>query len=153
MSHQIAVVGAGRWGVNLVRNFAALEALRVVCDADSARLARLKAQYPGLGTSKAYEDILSDTAIQAAVIATPAASHYTHAKAAMAAGKDVFVEKPLALTVEDGRSLVALAEQSQRILMIGRLLRYHPGILRLKELVDDGNLGKIQYVYSNRLNR
>jgi UDP-2-acetamido-3-amino-2,3-dideoxy-glucuronate N-acetyltransferase len=79
-------------------------------------------------------------------------SHYAHVRAALEAGKDVYVEKPLALSVEDGRSLVALAAKTNRILMVGHLLRYHPGILKLKTLVDGGELGKIQYVYSNRLN-
>lgn len=148
----LAVVGCGYWGKNLVRNFAALGALRMVCDANSAALAKVKEKYTGVNTTTAYSEVLADPNIQAVVLATPAAAHFPHAREALEAGKDVFVEKPLALTVEDGRSLVALAEKSKRILMVGHLLRYHPGILKLKELVDNGSLGKIQYVYSNRLN-
>ena len=152
MSYHLAVIGCGYWGKNLLRNFVTLKAVRTICDLNSSQLATFKEQYPDVTTTTSYREVLCDPMIQAVVIATPAAEHYSHAREALEAGKDVFVEKPLALTVEDGRSLVELAEKSRRILMIGHLLRYHPGILKLKELVDTGRLGKIQYVYSNRLN-
>jgi UDP-2-acetamido-3-amino-2,3-dideoxy-glucuronate N-acetyltransferase len=148
----IAVIGCGYWGRNLVRNFTALGALRLVCDANPAALVKIKEQYPDVATTTAYPEALADPNIRAVVIATPAAAHYAHGREALEAGKDVYVEKPLALKVEEGQSLVALAERSQRILMVGHLLRYHPGILRLKALVDAGELGRIQYLYSNRLN-
>jgi UDP-2-acetamido-3-amino-2,3-dideoxy-glucuronate N-acetyltransferase len=148
----VGIVGCGYWGKNLVRNFAALGALRVACDADAAKLGAVKQQHPDLRTTGSYQELLLDPAIRAVVIATPAASHHAHAAAALEAGKDAYVEKPLALTVEDGRSLVALAEKAGRILMVGHLLRYHPGVRKLKELVDGGALGKILHVYSNRLN-
>jgi UDP-2-acetamido-3-amino-2,3-dideoxy-glucuronate N-acetyltransferase len=148
----VAVVGCGYWGRNLVRNFAALGALRAISDVNPATLAELQAQYPRLKGSTSHQGLLDDADVAALVIATPAASHYVVAQEGLEAGKDVFVEKPLALTVDEGRSLVALAEKTNRILMVGHLLRYHPGILKLKELVDKGELGKIQYVYSNRLN-
>jgi UDP-2-acetamido-3-amino-2,3-dideoxy-glucuronate N-acetyltransferase len=152
MEPSVAVIGYGQWGKNLVRNFSALGVLRVVCDTDHAKVAALKEQYPRVGTTSSYQEVLLDPAVQAVVIATPAAAHSEHVRAAIEAGKDVFVEKPLALSLSEGRVLVALAEKSNRILMVGHLLRYHPGILKLKELVDGGHLGKIQYVYSNRLN-
>ncbi len=152
MSHQVALIGCGHWGKNLVRNFVGLGALRVVCDVDSAKVASFKEQYPEVGTTTAYSEVLADPNIQAVVIATPAAAHYEHAREALDVGKDVFVEKPLALTADDGRSLIALAQERSRILMVGHLLRYHPAILKLKELVDGGVLGKILHVYSNRLN-
>ncbi len=148
----IAVLGCGYWGKNLVRNFAALGALRIACDTDAAKVAELKEKYPDLRSTASYQEVLSDPNIQAVVIATPAATHHGHVREALEAGKDVFVEKPLALTRSDGRSLVALAQKTGRILMVGHLLRYHPGVRKLKELVDGGQLGKIQYVYSNRLN-
>jgi len=148
----IAVLGCGHWGKNLVRSFAALGALRAVCDANPAILAGLHEQYPGLKTSMSYSDLLDDPSIQAVVIATPAAHHYPHARQALEAGKDVFVEKPLALEVQEARFLSELADRESRILMVGHVLRYHPGILKLKELVDGGTLGRIQYIYSNRLN-
>jgi UDP-2-acetamido-3-amino-2,3-dideoxy-glucuronate N-acetyltransferase len=152
MSPQVAVVGCGQWGKNLVRNFVELGALRVVCDIDQTKVAALKEQYPGVEATSSYQEVLLDPGVHAVVIATPAASHTEQVRAALEAGKDVFVEKPLALTVSDGRELVALADKANRILMVGHLLRYHPGILKLKELIDGGQLGKIQYVYSNRLN-
>ena len=95
----IAVVGCGRWGKNLVRNLAALGALRVVCDTDAARLAGLRDEYPDTRPTTSYHEVLSDPDIQAVVIATPAAAHYDHAREALEAGKDVLVEKPLAMTV------------------------------------------------------
>ncbi len=152
MALTIGILGCGHWGKNLVRNFSALGALRVACDTDAAKVARLKEQYPDLPVTSSYTEILADPAVQAVVIATPAATHYDHAREALEAGKDVFVEKPLALTADDGRSLIALAQERSRILMVGHLLRYHPAILKLKELVDSGALGKILHVYSNRLN-
>jgi UDP-2-acetamido-3-amino-2,3-dideoxy-glucuronate N-acetyltransferase len=148
----VAVVGCGYWGKNLVRNFAALGALQAVCDADVDRLRTFRDQYPQVRATPSFPEILSDTSIPAVVLATPAAMHYRQAREALEAGKDVFVEKPLALTVEEGGALVDLAEKTRRILMVGHLLQYHPGILKLKKLVDKGALGKIQYVYSNRLN-
>ncbi len=148
----VAVVGCGYWGKNLVRNFAALGALQAVCDADVDQLRTFRDQYPQVRATPSFPEILSDTSIPAVVLATPAAMHYRQAREALEAGKDVFVEKPLALTVEEGGALVDLAEKTRRILMVGHLLQYHPGILKLKKLVDKGALGKIQYVYSNRLN-
>jgi len=148
----VAVTGCGYWGKNLVRNFAGLGALGAVCDANPAALSRAKEQYPDIRTTSSYAEVLSDARIRAVAIATPAAEHFAHAREALEAGKDVFVEKPLALTVPDGRALIEMAEKAGRILMVGHLLRYHPGVIKLKELVDGGSLGKIYYVYSNRLN-
>lgn len=148
----IAVLGCGQWGKNLVRSFAALRTLRAVCDTNPATLADLQQQYPGLRTSISYAELLGDPSIQAVVIATPAAYHYPQARQALEARKDVFVEKPLALGVQEARLLNELADRERRILMVGHVLRYHPGILKLKELVDAGALGRIQYIYSNRLN-
>ncbi len=149
---RVAVVGCGYWGKNLVRNLCALGALRVACDADSKTREKLKDQYPEIATTHSYAEVLADGAIQAVALATPAAQHFQHVREALEAGKDVFVEKPLALHVADGRELLRLAAKADRVLMVGHLLRYHPGMIKLKELVDDGTLGKIHYVYSNRLN-
>ena len=148
----VAVVGCGHWGKNLVRNFAALGALRVLCDVDGKTAAVLQAQHPGTRACTAYREVLADPAVAAVVIATPAADHYVQARQALEAGKDVFVEKPLALKVDEARALIGLAEPGGRILMVGHLLRYHPAVHKIKELVDGGSLGKIQYIYSNRLN-
>lgn len=149
---KIAVVGAGYWGVNLVRVFHQLGALDRVCDSHAARLQQLAAKYPEIRLETRFDAVLNDPAIDAAVIATPAESHYEMAKSALEAGKDVFVEKPLALRCQDAETLIALAERRQRILMVGHLLEFHPAITRLQELVEQGELGRLEYIYSNRLN-
>ena len=149
---QVAVVGAGYWGKNLVRNFAGLGALAAVCESNPDTLRALGAQYPQCRLLTASADVLRDPAIRAVAIATPAEAHADGVRAALLAGKDVFVEKPLCLSVADGTELVALAKQHERILMVGHLLWYHPAVLKLKELIRAGELGRIQYLYSNRLN-
>jgi len=152
MNRNIAVIGCGYWGKNLVRNFAELDALHTVCDTDTEMVQRFNSLYPGVKAETDYDQVLQDGEIQGVVIAAPAVLHYSMAKQALLAGKDVFVEKPLALRVEEGQELVELAEGKRRILMVGHLLEYHPAVIKLKELVDTGELGKIQYIYSNRLN-
>lgn len=152
MQVQVAVIGCGHWGKNLVRNFYELGALARVCDADSGTLYAVAERYPQIAVTTNYTETLEDPSIHAVAIATPAATHYELARQAILAGKDVFVEKPLALNLDEGRELVALAEKHQRILMVGHLLRYHPAVNKLKELIDQGALGKIYYIYSHRLN-
>lgn len=149
---QVAVIGAGYWGKNLVRNFHGLQALGAICDSDAERLAAFKEQYPAVRVVSAYSEVLTDKTIAAVAIATPAESHAAAIREALLAGKDVFVEKPLCLSVGDGEALVALARKNNRILMVGHLLWYHPAVLKLKELITAGDLGRIQYIYSNRLN-
>jgi len=149
---QVAVVGVGYWGKNLVRNFHSLNALGAVCDSDIERLGIFKQQYPSARIFSAYSDVLRDETIRAVAIATPAEAHANAVREALLAGKDVFVEKPLCLSVEEGEALVALSKKTDRILMVGHLLWYHPAVLKLKELIATGELGRIQYIYSNRLN-
>src|SRR5262245_61506382 len=148
----VAVVGVGYWGKNLVRNFYDLGALVALCDANDSVEAHYQARYPGVRFYRQYDQVLADPAITAVVLATPAVTHYEMAKAALEAGKDVFVEKPLAVTVQHGEELVAIAEARGRIIMVGHILRYHAAILKLQELIRSGRLGKINYLYSNRLN-
>lgn len=148
----IAVLGTGFWGKNLVRNFAALGTLRVVCDADADRLKTIAEQYAGVAATMSVADVLTDRTIDAVVIATPAATHVGLAREALLAGKDVFVEKPLALTAGDAASLVELAAEHSRILMVGHLLEYHPAVLKMLEFIRTGKLGKVQHLFSNRLN-
>jgi len=152
MERNIAVVGCGYWGKNLVRNFAELGALHTVCDAEPKVLEQLASRYPQVNAETEYRRVLSNDEIKGVVIASPAALHYSMAKEALLEGKDTFVEKPLALKVEEGRELVALAKEKGKILMVGHLLEYHPAVGKLKEIIDRGELGKIQYIYSNRLN-
>ncbi len=148
----IAVVGMGYWGKNLVRNMTELGALHTVCDQDATKGDTIRQEYPGVAFSTDLPAILESPEIHGVVLATPAEQHYEMAKAALLAGKDVFVEKPLSLEVAQAEELRDLADSDQRILMVGHLLEYHPAVRKLKELVDAGELGKVQYVYSNRLN-
>jgi UDP-2-acetamido-3-amino-2,3-dideoxy-glucuronate N-acetyltransferase len=148
----VAVIGSGHWGKNLVRNFHELGALAAICDADEDRLTVWKEQYPECRRATSYSEILTDNRLTAVAIATPAETHADLVKEALLSGKDVFVEKPLCLSLRDGAALVALAEQEGRILMVGHLLWYHPAVLKLKELIEAGELGRIEYIYSNRLN-
>jgi UDP-2-acetamido-3-amino-2,3-dideoxy-glucuronate N-acetyltransferase len=149
---KVAVVGVGYWGKNLVRNFHELGALAALCDAGDAAEASCRAQYPDVRFYREYRDVLADASITGVALATPAVTHYEMAKAALEAGKDVLVEKPLAIDVRHGEDLVRLADSKGRILMVGHILRYHPAILRLQQLIREGALGKINYLYSNRLN-
>ncbi len=148
----LAVIGCGYWGKNLVRNFWDLKALHSVYDINEKRLEEMKSLYPSVKIAHNLAEILVDDSIEGVVVATPAESHYGIAKEALLAGKDVFVEKPLALRVREGKDLVALVEEREKILMVGHLLEYHPGIIKLKEMVSAGELGKINYIHSTRLN-
>lgn len=152
MNRTIAVAGMGYWGRNLVRNFHEIGALRMICDTNPAVEALCREKYQGCGFTREYEAVLADAAVNAVVLATPAVTHFKMAKQAMLAGKDVFVEKPLAISVAEGEELVALAGARGRVLMVGHILQYHPAVLKLRQLVKDGALGRIQYLYSNRLN-
>ncbi len=148
----VAVAGMGYWGKNLVRNFHDLGALSLVCDSNTQVEKSCAEQYSNVGFCREFGAVLSDPGIGAVALATPAVTHYEMAKAALQAGKDLFVEKPLAIDVRQGQELVEAAEANGRILMVGHILRYHPAIIRLQELIQAGSLGKIQCLYSNRLN-
>jgi UDP-2-acetamido-3-amino-2,3-dideoxy-glucuronate N-acetyltransferase len=148
----VAVVGCGYWGKNLVRNFHQLGRLRVICDVDQAQLEKLQQQYEGVDISTSYEEVLRREDVEGIVIAAPAEQHYSLAKRALEMGKDVFVEKPLALKVSHAEELTEFARKNGRILMVGHLLQYHPAITKLKSLIREGALGKVQYIYSSRLN-
>jgi UDP-2-acetamido-3-amino-2,3-dideoxy-glucuronate N-acetyltransferase len=154
MSHTIsvAVVGIGYWGRNVARNFHELGALTTLCDTDGVAETRCRAAYPGVTFHRDYRAVLDDPLITAVALATPATSHYEMARAALEAGKDVLVEKPLAIEVAHGEDLVERATAKGRILMVGHILRYHPAIIALQELIRNGGLGRIHYLYSNRLN-
>jgi len=148
----VAVVGMGYWGKNLVRNFYDLGALSAICDWQESVETSCKHQYENVRFCREFSSVLADPAIAAVALATPAVSHYEMARAALKAGKDVFVEKPLAIEVRQGEELVELAETRHRILMVGHILKYHPAVVKLQELIHTGALGKIHYMYSNRLN-
>src|SRR5437879_1673802 len=148
----VAVVGVGYWGKNLARNFHELGALAMLCDGERSVEERCGHEYKSVRFCGDFSVVLRDPSISAIALATPATTHYEMAKAALEAGKDVFVEKPLAIDVKQGEDLVNLAAAQHRVLMVGHILRYHPAILKLQQLIQDGALGQINYLYSNRLN-
>ena len=149
---QIALVGCGYWGKNLCRNFHALGALSAVVDATENGQATARSIAPETEITDNLDDVLRNDQIQGVALATPAETHPKLAIQAMQAGKDVFVEKPMALTLEDAEKMKKVAEEAGRILMVGHLLEYHPAVLKLREMIASGELGKINYIYSNRLN-
>lgn len=148
----IAVVGSGYWGRNLVRVFNELGCLSSVCDCNNNLLSDIKKKYPHIKINSKFSGILNDKEINAVVISLPAEMHYSYAKETILSGKDVFVEKPLALNHIEANELMKLAEERNKIIMVGHLMQYHPAFIKLKELVNAGELGRIQYLYSNRLN-
>ena len=150
----IAVVGTGDWGANLVRNFAALPGARLValCDSDPQRLARTAAQHPDARAAAHVDEIAAAADVQGVVVSSSAVTHFPIARALLEAGKDVYVEKPLALEVAHAEELVRLAQERGRILMVGHLLIHHPGVRYLKGMVDRGDLGELYYIYSQRVN-
>lgn len=148
----VALIGLGYWGKNILRNLYEMGILHTACDTSTALVEDLRKKYPDVNYADSIENVLEDPDIKAVLIATPAATHYALIKQSLLNGKDVFTEKPLALTVEEGKELFALARQKQKILMVGHILQYHPAIIKLKEMISSGELGKIRYVYSNRLN-
>lgn len=148
----IAVFGCGGWGKNIVRTMRDLDALHAVVEPSESGRARAAALCPD---HPAYADpdiVLNDPAVAGVMIATPAETHFDLARRVILAGKDVFVEKPLTTRLDDARELVALARAHDRVLMVGHLLEYHPAILTLHRLIREGQLGRIRYLISNRLN-
>jgi predicted dehydrogenase len=150
----VAVVGLGYWGPNLARNFDRLPGadLRWICDASEDARARWSVVFPNARATGDLDEVLADPEIDAVVVATPVPTHADVATRVLAAGKHCFVEKPLAQSVSDAERVVAAARASDRTLMVGHLLEYHPGVNQLKALADSGELGTIYYMYSNRVN-
>jgi len=149
---KVAVIGMGSWGRNLVRNFHQIGALATICDSSDAAAALCAKEYPAVPFVRDFRAVLANPEITAVAVATPAVTHFDVAKAALEAGKDVFVEKPLSTEVTQGETLAKLATDKGRVLMVGHILRYHPAVIRLKEMIQQGTLGRINYIYSNRLN-
>ncbi|TMK59104.1 MAG: Gfo/Idh/MocA family oxidoreductase [Actinobacteria bacterium] len=149
---RIAQIGLGQWGKNLVRNFADLADLRWICDVDDARLREFATRYPTAHATTSVDELLADDELDAIVVATPVPTHYELSKRVLEAGKHVFVEKPPAMRGAEMEELCELAEDRGLVLMPGHLLLYHPGVQKLKELVDSGELGDVLCVYGNRQN-
>ena len=150
----IAVVGAGAWGKNHIRVFSEIPNvhLKYICDSDPSRLNKLQKSYPQTKMVENLSPILQDPEIKGIVIASSAVSHFPLAKESLLAGKDVLVEKPMALNVEDAEEMVRIAEEKKHILMVGHLLIYHPVVDRLKEMIASEELGRINYIYTQRVN-
>lgn len=148
----LALVGAGYWGKNLARNFLELGVLHTLCDANAQTLASYGDAYADVQRESSFESVLKNSKIGKVAIATPATTHYHLARAAMEAGKDVYVEKPLCLDTNEARELVELAQSLGRTLMVGHLLQYHPYVEKLTQMVHSGELGRLLYITSNRLN-
>ncbi len=154
-SLRIAVAGLGYWGPNLARNFAALPGCELAwcCDPSSEARERVAGRFPQARLTGDLDEVLADPALDAVALATPVPTHADFAVRVLEAGKHCFVEKPLAQSVADAERAVAAAEAAGRVLMVGHLLEYHPGVQRLKQLTDSGELGdRIYYIYGNRLN-
>jgi predicted dehydrogenase len=149
---KVGVAGLGYWGPNLARNFDLLADLRWICDSSPELLEKQAKRYPNARATARFEDMLEDPELDAVVIATPVPTHALLAKQALEAGKNVFVEKPMAMNAADAEAMTALAEERGLVLMPGHLLLYHPGVLMLKQIVDSGDLGEVLYLYGNRQN-
>jgi predicted dehydrogenase len=152
---RVGVAGLGYWGPNLARNFAAIAGCELAwcCDGSSAARERAGALFPGARLTDDLDDLLADPRLDAVVLATPVPTHAELAVRVLSAGKHCFVEKPLAQSVADAELAVRAAQESRRVLMVGHLLEYHPGVQKLKALSDSGELGdEIYYIYGNRLN-
>ncbi len=149
---KIAVLGCGLWGRNVVRNFYNLNALEMVCDLDDENLAKVKAEYPNVKTTKDFHDIINNDNVMGVVVVTPSHTHFKFVKAMLEAGKHVYVEKPISTVAQEARDLADLADSKGLVLMVGHLLLYHPAVNRLKMMVEEGELGDIVYAQSDRLN-
>ena len=154
MTVRIGVAGLGYWGPNLARNFAAIEGCELAwcCDGSAAARERWAPAFPGARFTGALDDLLADPDLDAVALATPVPTHGPLAERILRAGKHCFVEKPLAQSVADAERAVGAAAESGRLLMVGHLLEYHPGVGRLKEIAASGELGAIHYLYTERLN-
>ena len=150
----IAVVGCGYWGPNLVRNFWALPEckVKVVCDANKKRLAHMQDLYPGIETSCEFDDLINDSEIDAIAIATPVHTHFAMASKSLLAGKHTFIEKPMASSVAECRELVDCAQQKKLTLMLGHTFIFSPAVQKIKEIIENGDIGDIHYISSRRLN-
>jgi UDP-2-acetamido-3-amino-2,3-dideoxy-glucuronate N-acetyltransferase len=151
-AEKIAVIGCGNWGKNLVRNFYNLGFLYKVCDLNTNVLQDLQKQYRNVQLTNRFDDVFNDPKVDGVVISTPSFTHYDLAKQALLSGKHVYVEKPIATSSEQTLELVALSHELERILMVGHLLLYHPAVNRLKQLIQEGYLGQIKNISSDRLN-
>ncbi|MEO0293047.1 MAG: Gfo/Idh/MocA family oxidoreductase [candidate division WOR-3 bacterium] len=151
---KIGIIGVGNWGSNLVRNFVRILGIEnvAICDSDRNKLSKITSEFIGIKSFLLAKEIISKEEIDSIAIATPTETHYKIAKEALLKGKNVLVEKPIALQLEEAEELIEIAKKKGLILMVDHLLIYHPAISRIKEIIKNGELGKIYYLYSERLN-
>src|SRR5215468_11039310 len=151
---KVGVVGCGYWGPNLIRNLRQSSDcnLKLICDASEKRLAHMRRLHPGVETTTRFDQVINDAEIDAVVIATPVRMHYEMARAALAAGKHVFIEKPMARTEAEAEELVAFAEHQGLVIMVGHTFLFSPAVRRMKEIIDAGDIGEVQYISARRLN-
>ena len=149
---KVGVIGSGIWGKNIVRNFYNLNVLHTVCDIDQENLNNIKSLYPEIEITNNCNDIFNNDEIDAVAVVTPSHTHFSLVKRALESYKHVYVEKPISTVSKEASDLIELAEKKSLVLMVGHLLLYHPAVNRLKMLVNQGALGDIKYVQSDRLN-
>lgn len=151
---EVAVIGVGYWGPNLLRNLYETRRCRriVACDLNIERLERIKSRYPTIETHSDFSKVLAESAIDAVIIATPVSTHAEFTKAALAAGKHVFIEKPMAATSEEAEQMIEIADLFNRVLMVGHTFEYSPPVLKIKNVFESGELGKIYYISASRVN-
>ncbi len=152
MQIKVGQIGLGYWGKNILRNLYELGVLEIACDISEKLIEERKKEFKEVKFTNKIDDVIENKDIHAIAISTPAATHYELAKKALLSGKDVFVEKPLSLTVKEGEKLIKIAKEKDKILMVGHILNYHPGFIKLKEMIKSGEIGRLQYIYSNRIN-
>jgi predicted dehydrogenase len=151
---KVGVIGSGYWGPNLIRNLVENKRVQgvIVCDLERPRLERIRQRYPIQGTTTDFQDILDDPGILAVVIATPLSTHFSLAKRALEAGKNVFVEKPFAQTSMQAQALIQLAHERNRVVMVGHTFEYSPAVVKIGEVIRSGELGNVYYITSSRVN-
>ena len=151
---RVGVVGLGYWGPNLARNFDRLPEAELawLCDESAEALDRFSRAFPGARATASFHEVLGDQSLEAVALATPVSTHAELARQVLEAGKHCFVEKPLGRSVEEAEQVVDAARAGDRVLMVGHLLEYHPGVEKMNELIEAGELGEVRYIYSNRLN-
>lgn len=149
---KLGLIGGGYWGQNLIREFNSIGVLHTICDINEDALLKYNEMYPSVKTTTSWDDVLENDKISAVCIALPAEMHYTFAKKSILAGKDVYVEKPITLNINEAEELVELANLKSKILMVGHLLHYHPCVEKIKEIIKSGKIGKVKNIMANRFN-
>ncbi len=151
MTIKLGLIGGGHWGQNLIREFNNLGVLNTICDINNDFLKKYNELYPKIKTTNEWTEVLKNNEINCVCIALPANLHYQYAKKSLLANKDVYVEKPITLDIEEAEELVEIAKKKNKILMVGHLLHYHPAIVKIKEMIKDNKIGKIKNIVANRL--